>query len=59
LTEKFVFPIEAYKQGVDEERERIVKMLEDRLAEMTLPDGPIYIEAAIIKQIIKGIKEEK
>jgi len=54
-----VFPIEAYKQGVDEERERIVKMLENRLAEMTLPDGPIYIEAAIIKQIIKGIKEEK
>lgn len=28
MSEKYVFPIEAYKQGADEERERIIKLLE-------------------------------
>lgn len=59
MSEKFVFPIEAYKQGVDDERDRIIKLLEDRLQDMAMPDGVIYIEATIIKQILKSIKEEK
>ena len=59
MSEKFIFPIEAYRQGINDERDRIVKLLEDRLQEMTMPDGVIYIEATVIKQILKSIKEEK
>jgi uncharacterized protein YlaN (UPF0358 family) len=59
MSEKFIFPIEAYRRGMNDERDRIVKLLEDRLQEMTMPDGVIYIEATILKQILKSIKEEK
>jgi hypothetical protein len=29
LVEKFVFPIEAYKQGLEEERDRIAKLIDN------------------------------
>lgn len=38
--------------------DRIVKVLEDRLQEVTLPDGALFIESTVIKQIIKLIKEK-
>ena len=59
MSEKYVFPIEAYKQGADEERERIIKLLEDRLQEVVLPDGALFIESTVIKQLIKLIKEDR
>jgi uncharacterized protein YlaN (UPF0358 family) len=41
------------------ERKRIIQLLEDRLQETTLPDGALYVESVVIKQLIKLIKEEK
>ena len=48
-----------FQAGVRAERERIVKLLENRLQETTLPDGALYVESVVIKQLIKLIKEEK
>jgi hypothetical protein len=59
MAEDFVFPIEAYKQGVDDERGRILKLLEDRLQEAALPDGALFIESMVIKQVIKLVGEDK
>lgn len=44
--------------GESLERERIVKLLEDRLQEATLPDGALFIESTVIKQLIKLVREE-
>lgn len=41
------------------QRERIIKLLEDRLRETTLPDGALYVESVVIKQLIRLIKAEK
>jgi len=41
------------------ERKRIIQLLEDRLQEANLPDGALFIESTVIKQLIKLIKEEK
>ena len=35
MSEKYVFPIEAYRQGMDDERERIVTLLEDLIFRMS------------------------
>jgi len=59
MAEEFVFPIEAYRQGMNDERKRIVKLLEDRLQEAALPDGALFIESMVIKQIIKLVGEDK
>ena len=47
------------RDGALRERERIIKLLEDRLQEANLPDGALFIESTVIKQLIKLIKEEK
>ena len=44
--------------GESLERERIIKLLEDRLQETVLPDGTLFIESTVIKQLCKLIKEE-
>ena len=59
MSKEFVFPIEAYRQGMNDERERIVKLLEDRLQEAALPDGALFIESMVIKQIIRLVGEDK
>jgi hypothetical protein len=41
------------------ERKQIIQLLEDRLQETILPDGVLFIESTVIKQLIKLIKEEK
>ena len=35
MSEKFVFPIEAYRQGMDDERERITALLEELVSRMS------------------------
>jgi hypothetical protein len=44
---------------MNDERERIVKLLEDRLQEAALPDGALFIESMVIKQIIRLVGEDK
>jgi hypothetical protein len=52
-------PEYAYEFGRTERELEIIKLLEDRLQEATLPDGALFIESTVIKQLIKLIKEEK
>ena len=59
MSEEYVYPIHAYKDGIDTERQRIIGLLEDRLKEPALADGSVYVEFLIIKQLIKLIKEEQ
>lgn len=59
MTEKMRDPEYAYEFGRAERELEIIKLLEDRLQEATLPDGALFIESTIIKQLIKLIKEEK
>ena len=59
MTEKMRDPEFAYEFGRAEREFEIIELLEDRLKETTLPDGVLFIESAVIKQIIKLIKKEE
>ncbi len=43
----------------ENERKRITNILENRLKEITLPSDVTYIEATVIKELIKLIGENK
>ena len=51
-------PEYAYEFGRAERELEIIELLEDRLKETTLPDGALYVESVVIKQLIKLIKED-
>jgi len=59
LDDNMLDPEFAYEFGRTERELEIIKLLEDRLQEATLPDGALFIESTVIKQLIKLIKEEK
>lgn len=59
MTEKMRDPEYAYEFGRAERELEIIELLEDRLKETTLPDGALYVESVVIKQLIKLIKEEQ
>ena len=56
---KMLNPEFAYEFGRAERELEIIELLEDRLKETTLPDGALYVESVVIKQLIKLIKEDK
>ena len=58
MTEKMRDPEYAYEFGRTERELEIIELLENRLKETTLTDGVLFIESAVIKQIIKLIKKE-
>jgi hypothetical protein len=55
MSEKYVFPIEAYKQGVDEERERIIQLLSHLHDEYT-DDYGYTMESMVVSNAIDRIK---
>ena len=59
IEKKMLNPEFAYEFGRAERELEIIELLEDRLKETTLPDGALYVESVVIKQLIKLIKEEK
>jgi hypothetical protein len=59
IEKKMLNPEYAYEFGRAERELEIIELLEDRLKETTLPDGALYVESVVIKQLIKLIKEDK
>ena len=58
IEKKMLNPEFAYEFGRAERELEIIELLEDRLKETTLPDGALYVESVVIKQLIKLIKED-
>jgi hypothetical protein len=48
-----------FELGQAIERKSIIKVLENRLKEVLVPDGSLYIESMVLKQLIKVIGENK
>ena len=56
MSDKYVFPIEAYKQGWEECEQHIIKLIEDNRTEVT--DG-VYRDHFESESLIALIKEGK
>lgn len=55
MSEKYVFPIEAYKQGMDDERERIITLLEDLKTQVENTSGKDWQGKMAMRAIILGV----
>ena len=59
MSEKFVFPIEAYKQGIDDERGRILAWIEENRSGIEFEPGEvIYRDHFNSNSLIAFIKGE-
>lgn len=59
MTEKFVFPIKAFQQGVDEERARILAWIEDNRSGIEFEPGEViyrdhFNSESLIAFILEG-----